>query len=75
MHIALTDTQIVDILAPHLPSGYCLSQSGHEWQWRNNDRNAFGAKQGPIGAFIDAWRDFDGHTSRVLLAKIRALVA
>ena len=76
MQITLTSMQLADILAPHLPTGYCLYQANaDEWQWQHPNRNAFGARQGPIGAFIDAWRDFDGHTSRTLLAKIRALVA
>ena len=48
MQITLTSMQLADILAPHLPTGYCLYQANaDEWQWQHPNRNAFGARQGP----------------------------
>ena len=74
MAITLTQVQLASILSPHLPSGYCLEENGGYWRWANKDRNAHGANQDAINAFIDGWRDFDGYGSRAKLERIRDIL-
>ena len=74
MELVLTERQIAAMLSPHLPSGYTLKESDGAWLWVNVDRNAHGAKQKAIGAFIDGWRDFDGYGSRAKLERIREIL-
>lgn len=76
MQITLTDAQLADILNLHMPVGYVLKFAETGWCWYHQDRRALGSVQRfAIGAFIDAWRDFDGRGAREIVAKIRVLVA